>query len=139
MPAYFAMLFDDDFLEISNMTECLEDGDDLIGALFVFASKTGGEGFGGLADGGQEFADGGDLGGEIGRPIEDDNGGGGVRGVFVFGEADFRMFGRGSAGGLEIRAEPTDVAALFHGFSGLKQIVRAGAGLQYCIHDESPK
>ena len=42
MPAYFAMLFDDDFLEISNMTECLEggeDGDDLIGALFVLLPK----------------------------------------------------------------------------------------------------
>jgi hypothetical protein len=32
-----------------------------------------------------------------------------------------------------------DEAALFHGFSGLKQIVRAGAGLQYGFHDEQPE
>jgi hypothetical protein len=54
-----------------NVSECLEGGEDagdLIGALFVFSSEAGGEGFGVLADGGQEFAEGGDLGGEIGGP-----------------------------------------------------------------------
>lgn len=69
----------------ANMPECIEGGEDagdLIGALFGFAAEAGGKGFGVLADGGQELADGGDLRGEFGGPIEDD-GGGGFRGGFV--------------------------------------------------------
>ena len=99
------------------MAECLEGGEDagdLIGALFVFAAETGGEGFGVLAGGGDEFIDGGDLGGEFGGPVENGHGGGGVwGGVIVAGEADFGLLGGGGDGSLVVRAEVADEAALF--------------------------
>ena len=45
-----------------------EDGGDLIGALLVLAAEAGGEGFGVLADGGQELAEDGDLVGQAVGP-----------------------------------------------------------------------
>jgi len=56
------------------MPECLEGGEDdgdLIAALFVFATKAGGQGFGILAVDGDEFVDGGDLGGKFAWPREE--------------------------------------------------------------------
>jgi len=48
--------------------ECGENADDLIGALFVFATETRGESFGILADAGKKLVNGGDLGREFGGP-----------------------------------------------------------------------
>ena len=56
----------------------------MVDALLGLAAKAGGEGFRVLADGGKEFAEGGDLGREICGPVEDDDEGGGVRGDGVF-------------------------------------------------------
>jgi len=53
-------------IESSDVPEGLESGEnagDLIGAFLVLPAEAGGEDFGVLADGWQEFADGGDLGG----------------------------------------------------------------------------
>jgi hypothetical protein len=55
------------------------------------------------------------LGGEIIGPVEDDGGGGLWGGGVVFGEADFGLLGGGRAGGLVVRPEVADEAALFFG------------------------
>ena len=98
----------------SECFEGVENGGDLIDALFGLAPETGGEDFCILADGGQELADCCHLGGEVGGPIGErlwivD---GGLRMVGVI-QADFDLLGGGSAGCLEIRAQPADQAALF--------------------------
>ena len=100
--------------------EGVEDGTDLCGTLLGLAAEAGGEtvgelsggSTGGWADGGQELAQGGHLRGQLGRPFEDD-GRGGVRGAVVVAEADFGLLGGGCAGGLIVRAQPADEAALF--------------------------
>ena len=92
--------------------ECVEDGGDLDGALLGLAGEVGGEGLGGLPDAWQELAEDRHLRREFGRPIEN-NGCSGVRCAVVVAEADFGLLGGGSTGGLKVRAQPADEAALF--------------------------
>lgn len=102
---------------MSQLLERGEDGGDLVGAFFGFAAEAGGERFGVLAGGGQEFADGSDLGGQVGGPGEDFDGKGAGRavgGISGFGAGQGR--GDGSGGGcLVIGAEVADEAALLLG------------------------
>ena len=60
----------------SECFEGVEDGGDLVDALFGLAPEAGGEDFCILADGGQQLADGDHLRGQFGGPIEDDRRGG---------------------------------------------------------------
>jgi len=69
--------------DVSQGLEGGEDAGDLIGAFLVLPAEAGGEDFGVLADGWQELAEGGDLGGQFGRPVEDDGGGGFRSGIVV--------------------------------------------------------
>lgn len=104
--------------DVPQRLEGVEDGGDLIGALLELAPETRGEGVGIWADGGQQLAQGGHLRGQFRRPIGErlwimDCGLWISRGVVA--QADLGLVGGGRGGGLEVRAQPADQAALFFG------------------------
>ena len=60
--------FGDDLRQVAEGAEGGQDGGDLIRALLVLAAKAGAEGLGIRAVGGEELAQDGDLGGQLGGP-----------------------------------------------------------------------